>query len=752
MGIGYRYGRTVPGPLRTLLSISAVALAAACGGGSSSSAGSNGPPPGSSGPGTDPHPASGLDSRPGNSTCKAPPLTAPSGAAVAVERVFPELPFDRPVAMLHDPVDGSRWFVLEKEGRIRVFANDPAADSFDPDFIDLDVDTRGEGGLLGMAFDPEYPTRPEVYLSFTEGPTMVSVVARFTSNDGGITLDPGSREDVIAANQPFTNHNGGHIAFGPDGHLYIGLGDGGSGGDPLGHAQNTETLLGALLRIDVGGGAPYAIPADNPFAGNPLCPADHTSSTDCPEIFAWGLRNPWRFSFDRQSGALWLADVGQSAREEIDVVEHGGNYGWNCREGRIAYSQPGPACASLPSFDEPVHDYPRTEGQSVTGGYVYRGTAIPTLLGQYVFGDFVSGRIWRLVDDGAGGLDADELASTGLSIVSFAEDRNGELYIVDYGGTLHRIVPAAEQPDANASPVSALLSATGCVDPEEPSRFASGVIPYAVSASAWFDGAARERGFALPDGTAIAVDENDRWIFPPGSVLIEHLRLDGSLVETRVLMHHPGGEWRGYSYEWNAERSDARLVSGGKRIEIDDAEWIFPTSGECLACHRNEAGTVLGAETAQLNRPFTYPSTGRTAHQLETLDAIGLFVSPIGDVDVLPALASPDDAGAPLGARARAYLHANCAHCHRGSEIEGLDLRYGTLLEQTGACDAPPLRGDLGIANARIIAPGDADRSVLLARLERRDALAMPPLGSTRVDTEGAALVRAWIESLDRCL
>src|SRR5690606_6330507 len=206
-----------------------------------------------------------------------------------------ELPFDRPVAMLHDPVDGSRWFVLEKEGRIRVFANDPAADSFDPDFIDLDVDTRGEGGLLGMAFDPEYPTRPEVYLSSPGGPAVGAVAARFTSNGGGISLDPGSREDVIAANQPFTNHTGGHIAFGPDGHLYIGLGDGGSGGDPLGHAQNTETLLGALLRIDVGGGAPYAIPADNPFAGNPLCPADHTSSTDCPEIFAWGLRNPWRF-------------------------------------------------------------------------------------------------------------------------------------------------------------------------------------------------------------------------------------------------------------------------------------------------------------------------------------------------------------------------------------------------------------------------------------------------------------------------
>src|SRR5690606_34775095 len=165
-------------------------------------------------------------------------------------------------------------------------------------------------------------------------------------------------------------------------------------------------------------------------------------------------------------------------REEIDVIERGGNYGWNCREGRTAYSQPSPACASATNPIDPVHDYPRAEGQSVTGGYVYRGTAIPALVGQYVFGDYVSGRIWRLVDDGAGGYVADELASTGLSIVSFTEDRSGELYVVDIGGTLHRIVPAAEEPDASASPVPELLSATGCVDADEPSRLASGVIPY----------------------------------------------------------------------------------------------------------------------------------------------------------------------------------------------------------------------------------------------------------------------------------
>src|SRR5690606_9517362 len=248
------------------------------------------------------------------------------------------------------------------------------------------------------------------------------------------------------------------------------------------------------------------------FAGNPLCPADHTSSTNCPELFAWGLRNPWRFSFDRESGALWLADVGQSAREEIDVVERGGNYGWNCREGKIAYERPGPACAGQANLVDPVHDYPRTEGQSVTGGHVYRGTAVPALAGQYVFGDFVSGRLWRLVDDGAGGLVADELASTGFRIASLAEDPSGELYLVDLEGTLHRIVSASDAPDAGGSPVPERLSDTGCFDADEPSRLAPGVIPYDVAAPAWFDGAARERGLALPDGTAIGVDAGDRWV------------------------------------------------------------------------------------------------------------------------------------------------------------------------------------------------------------------------------------------------
>src|SRR5690606_22772215 len=301
----------------------------------------------------------------------------------ALERVFAGLSLSQPLAMLQAPGDVSRWFVLEKQGRVRVFENRPdvtaAADFVAP----LDVDARSEGGLLGMAFHPEFAANGEVFLSFTEGPPLVSTVARYRSLDGGATLAPATRQDVIRVNQPFDNHNGGHIAFGPDGYLYVGFGDGGSGGDPGGRAQDTTDLLGDFLRLDVDAGVPYAIPPDNPFAGGPHCgPNSNDSAGHCPEIFAWGFRNPWRFSFDRGTGALWAGDVGQGAWEEVDIVRRGGNYGWNCREGATPYVSPAPACGALtvPLID-PAHQYGRTQGVSITGGYVYRGTVVPGLAG-----------------------------------------------------------------------------------------------------------------------------------------------------------------------------------------------------------------------------------------------------------------------------------------------------------------------------------------------------------------------------------
>jgi uncharacterized repeat protein (TIGR03806 family) len=595
-----------------------------------------------------------------------------------------------------------------------------------------------------------------VYLSYThDSGTLVSRVSEFRTRDGGVTLDPASEVILLIAPQPATNHNGGNIAFGPDGHLYIGFGDGGSGGDPwgaIGNGQNLLTTLGKMLRIDISGptgAVPYRIPGGNPHAGNPMCNAG-TGAQSCPEIYAYGFRNPWRWTFDRSTGELWVGDVGQGALEEVDRVIAGGNYGWRCFEGTRAFNANcGPnAASSLP----PVAEYGRTAGQSVTGGYVYRGTAIPALAGRYVFGDFVTGRLWHVPRDTPPTLNVTGVPSlaTGLSIASFGEGIDGELYVVHYGGTLHRLRAGT----SGGATVPAQLSATGCVLPSDPTRPATGLVPYAPNAPFWSDGAAKERYLALPNGATMSVLADGDFGLPVGSVLMKTFRLGGRPIETRLLMRHTDGEWAGYTYEWNARQTDATRVVGGRTVSIDGQNWVFPSEAQCLACHTAAAGRSLGLEIAQLNGDLRYPQTGRVANQVVTLNAVRMFDPPETRApSAMPALPDPYGSTGSLAERARAYLHTNCAQCHRpnGGTPTSLDLRYTTTLAGTNACNATPQAGDLGIADARIIAAGDAARSVLVARMNRRDVQAMPPLASTVVDAVGVNLVGNWINSLSGC-
>ncbi len=378
-----------------------------------------------------------------------PPIPNPPDCATGIEtpRAFPNLGFTSPVVMKQAPNDASRWFVAEQGGRIRAFENDPDADTM-VDFVDLRsrVHDSGEAGLLGMAFHPDFANNGRVYLNFSEsvGGGVRSVTAEFTSTDGGQTLDPGSERVLFTVPKAFENHNGGNVEFGPDGYLYVGLGDGGGSGDPAGNAQNTQRLLGKMLRIDVDarpGGAPYGVPVGaggNPFGANPLCNATGTGSQDCPEIFALGLRNPWRWSFDRQSGELWAGDVGQNNWEEIDLISRGGNYGWDVREGAHCF-EPSSGCSTA-GLTDPVAEYDHGMGFSITGGYVYRGGQTTERSGRYVFGDY-GGMIGALAPDGSGGFEIEELvpqgcapegASGALRISSFAEDLDGELYLLDY--------------------------------------------------------------------------------------------------------------------------------------------------------------------------------------------------------------------------------------------------------------------------------------------------------------------------------
>lgn len=703
--------------------------------------------------------AFGLDTRPDNRTCIAP--DRPTGdATVSVSDPYPSLPdFVQPTKLLQEPAGAGRWFVLQKTGQIMTFAaTNPSAANEYMDLTDTRaIRTSSEGGLLGMAFHPDYPSTPEIFLSYTidhTGPPMRHIVSRMVLDN---VTSPGagtSEQIILEVDQDFDNHNGGDIAFGADGLLYFGLGDGGSGNDPLARAQDTTRLLGSMLRIDViGTGADYNIPADNPFSGNALCGASDNAD-DCPEIYAWGLRNPWRWSFDPDSGALWLADVGQGAREEVNIIERGGNYGWRCREGTRDTSN----AADCPpgGLIDPVTEYPRSLGNSITGGQVYRGTSIPSLAGLYVFADYGSGRFWAARPDGQGGYENDELIDTNLNPTAFNYGPDNELYFVNIDGSNGTGRVRRLEPPSNpvADTIPALLSDTGCVSAANVTEAYDGLLPYDLNAPFWSDGAAKDRYIGLPNGSTISINASGDFEFPNGTVIVKNFRLAGELVETRHLMRHTDGIWAGYTYEWNAAQTEATRVRGGKVRNVNGQDWIYPSEAQCMECHTGAAGFALGPEIAQLNKTFTYPSTGRNANQLETIEHVMMFASALPDtVDALDALTDPTDTALPIASRARAYLHTNCAQCHRpnGPTPSTLDLRYDTLLADTNACDAIPLEGDLGITNARLISPGNAASSLVIERMQRRDIHGMPPAGSSVIDSSGVATVADWINSLSDC-
>jgi uncharacterized repeat protein (TIGR03806 family) len=737
--------------VRTLLPAFVALILLGCGGGGG---GSNPPPP--------PPADSGLNARPSNTSCLAPARTAGS-STLSTPRAFPNLTFASPVAMLQAPGDASRWFVLEQAGLVRAFDNDAAVNTTQ---VFLDIRNRvfnsGEAGLLGFAFHPNFAMNGRAYVNYSVsvGGSVRSITSEFMSPDGGMTLNPNSERVLLTVNKPFSNHNGGNLAFGPDGFLYLGLGDGGGGGDPQENGQNPQRLLGKMLRIDVDqqpGGEPYGIPGGatgNPFAGNPRCNIDGTGTQNCPEIFALGLRNPWRWSFDRQTGFLWLADVGQNSFEEIDIIDRGGNYGWDAREGAHCF-EPSSGCQTAGLID-PVAEYGRAMGFSVTGGYVYRGAQTTEQFGRYIFADFGSGMIASLTPGAGGTFTLTSLVQPGatppgapgqLSISAFGEANDGELYVLDYGrGQIRQLIFTGGGGGDN---VPQQLSATGCINTTSagaPPLLT--LIPYAPNAAFWSDGAVKERWIGLPNGQNIAVQGDGDWDPPNGTVLVKHFRLGNQLVETRLFMRHPDGVWAGYTYEWNPAQTEATRVTGGKTVAIGNQNWIFPSEAQCMQCHTQAAGFSLGLETAQLNGLLTYAQTGRNANQITTLNAVSVLSPPVTANP--PAYANPTDANRTLTERARAYLHTNCANCHRpqGPTPVALDLRHNTALSQTGTCDVAPAAGDLGIANALIIAPGESARSVLLARMSRRDANAMPPIASNMRDAAGEQLISAWIDSL----
>ncbi len=353
----------------------------------------------------------------------------------AVE-AFPDLaPFDRPVDLQVDP--SGRFFVVEQHGRIHAFsAGEEPVEILDiEDVVFAENDERGgnEQGLLGLAFHPNYAGNRHFFVNYTEreGDEAYTVIARYTMNEDGNAADPATRRVLLRFKQPDSNHNGGALAFGADNMLYIAVGDGGSSDDPDGNGQNLETWLGSILRIDVDGteAGNYSVPSDNPFVTRPAAR---------PEIWAYGLRNPWRLSFD--GDALWVGDVGQNKYEEVNLIKRGGNYGWNTMEGSHCFS-PAEGC-DREGLELPVVEYDHDQGQSITGGYVYRGSRVKSLQGGYVYGDFVSGRVWALKPHAGEPPQNVLLLEAGTQISTFGVDQEGELYFCGFDGKIYHLAPA----------------------------------------------------------------------------------------------------------------------------------------------------------------------------------------------------------------------------------------------------------------------------------------------------------------------
>lgn len=678
-------------------------------------------------------------------------------ADLDLRRVFAGSTFTRPVYLTHAGDGSGRVFVLEQPGVVRVLG-----EGLDRVFLDLSAvvnDGPNEAGLLGLAFHPRYPENGRFFVYYTYG-NLISRFSEFRVSADPDRADPSSERVFLEVRQPAGNHNGGQLAFGPDGYLYIGLGDGGGADDQYRNGQDRQTVLGDILRLDVDrtqGDLGYAIPPDNPFVGN--------AQNWREEIWAWGLRNPWRFSFDRLTGELWAGDVGQNRWEEVDLIERGGNYGWNIMEGGHCFS-PAANCDTT-GLALPLAEYSHREGRSISGGYVYRGPRLIALQGVYLYGDFVSRQIWGLRRVPGEEAQPRLVAQSPSPISSFGEDEEGEVYLIGLDGRL--FVFEERDPARPLGQVPELLSQSGVFSEMKTQTPAPGLIPYGVNAELWSDGAHKTRLLALPDTARIGFSAVGDWDFPPGTVLVKSFYLDlergnpqsRRIVETRFLVKQDEGEaWDGFSYQWNEEGSDAALLPGSATHSftiVDPAapggsylhEHYFPSRAECGTCHTQASGQVLGVRTAQLNGQYDYGEV--SDNQLRALNHIGVFDRDIGQVqEDWPRLAQPYSAVAPLEGRARAYLDANCSHCHRpgGTGRGGLDLRAGVPLIATGLVAAPPEDGELGVRGAQLLAPGFPDSSVLYLRLKDLDRFRMPPLASNRVDQEGAGLIGQWIAAL----
>ena len=682
------------------------------------------------------------------------------------ELAFPKLQFNGPVTITNAP-GTSRLFVAEVSGKIYSFPNNPDVDSVDL-MIDVSKCIQGNLHIYGFTFHPNFEENGYVYVSIVgkeldeEELSSGSRISRFTVT----RMDPpraNPDSELVIFTWRAGGHNGCSLKFGPDGYLYFSTGDGSGPNPPDPHrtGQDLTNVCSSILRIDVNyqdDGKNYRIPADNPFV-------DLDDAR--PEIWAYGLRNPWKMSFDQETGDLWVGDVGWEAWEMIYRVQRGGNYGWSIMEGRQPI-HPGGKRGPTPILP-PVKDHDHFEARSITGGFVYRGSRLSNLFGVYIYGDFSTGRMWGFRYDGERITWFQELVDTPLKIVGFGEDNAGELYFLDFqemeGGYgkagIYRLVPNTTTDHSGKFP--RMLSDTGLFSSVENHIPASGIVPYTVATELWADHAYAERFLAIPGGEQIDADGT----FPNDTVLMRTVYLNLTRgdpasrrrMETQII-HRNDNNWRLYTYMWNDAQTDATLADSTgleQTISISDPNsatgtfeqvWRVASRAECSICHSDKMGAPLGVNPIQLHHDYDYGHGPE--NQIAAWTRMGIFSKPYSEESLKKRMVNPHDTTASLEDRARSYLHVNCQHCHRpgggGSSMIRLDYRLTN--DETGTIDIQPSHGTFGLADGHIISPGDPFASVLFYRMAKLGRGHMPHIASHITDRRGLQLIYDWIAQL----
>ncbi|MFD0799559.1 PQQ-dependent sugar dehydrogenase, partial [Maribacter chungangensis] len=726
---------------------------------------------------------------------------------------FPNLTFNSPLTFTTVPNTG-KLIIGQRNGELYWFENDDAvtAKNLLRDLSD-EVGVVWDGGFLGLAVHPEFGehTKNYIYVYYTTKDSQgrdypdafVSgfgcnredywgsflILKRMTVDPNTLTVDPSEDLVMLKMRMFSSSHRGGGLVFGNDGFLYLATGD----QSAYTKSQNNTNLDGGVLRMDVDqdpskshapikklningrfpdeiSGEGYWIPNDNPFLS--------ADGSRFEEYYTIGHRNPHRMTKDMLTGDFYIGEIGEARHEEINVLKKGGNYGWPVYEG--TYYR-GTGCTDMLDgmpHEAPLTSFPRAEANAIMGGYVYRGTAMPSYYGKYICADYGIGEeIWA-VDIATGTYETITQFSP-TDIISFGEDTEGELYLLSQGDNvpLYRLMESG----ALQGTVPQRLSETGAFNDLQTLEPAQGLIPYELIESFWSDGAEKQRWLAIPnDGThntpeeQISFSENGDWEFPVGAVLVKHFELpidenNPSLtkrLETRFSIKASNGSFYFVTYKWNAEQTEAFLLETGveEAIAVTKTDgsteyqtWAYPSTADCISCHNPETGGSLGTRTRYLNSELTYPTSGVRANQLVTLSHLGILNEPIdeGKTQGYQTHKAITDATASLDEKARSYLDLNCAYCHRPGatgERAQFDLQLFRSLSQTGLLNAG-INTPLGIDGEQIIVPNDASKSILYHRMNSVDqTIAMPPIAKNKIDVAGVELIQAWINQLEESL